>query len=99
MTEQITTPPSSSTTARCECENSKKKRSTLTRSDVKRIARRAGVKCMTLKTTTETNNRVRVYLRRLMGQMIPIVDESGRMTVSVQDVHYALNNIGTKVYR
>lgn len=97
MTEQTTA--SSSTTQLTSPHNSKKKRSTLARSEVKRIARRAGVKSMTLKTIDETNNRVRAYLRRLMGQIVPIVDESGRKTITMQDVHYALNNIGTKVYR
>ncbi|KAK3100787.1 hypothetical protein FSP39_025317 [Pinctada imbricata] len=70
-----------------------------TKSAIKRVARRGGVKRISAFTYEETRGVLRVYLENLIRDAIQYMECGKRKTVTVTDVENALRFQGKPMYR
>ncbi|EME78784.1 uncharacterized protein MYCFIDRAFT_144654, partial [Pseudocercospora fijiensis CIRAD86] len=70
----------------------------VTRGDIRRLARRGGVKRIAGTIYEETRSVLRKRLTVLLADICAVVELSGRKTVCVTDVVFVLNRHGTPVY-
>lgn len=78
------------------------RRSKLVRPEVRRLARRGGVRRITQtgneSVTEETNVVLRDYVRQILHHVVTMTEGNGRKTVRQQDVLQALRYMGRPLY-
>ncbi|KAF2019928.1 histone-fold-containing protein [Aaosphaeria arxii CBS 175.79] len=70
----------------------------VTNGDIRRLARRGGVKRISKIVYDDIRHELKSYLQRLLKDVVAMVEHGGRKTVSVQDVVFCLNRIGRTIY-
>ncbi|KAF2744194.1 histone-fold-containing protein [Sporormia fimetaria CBS 119925] len=70
----------------------------VTKGDIRRLARRGGVKRISAMVYDEIRVALKKRLDRILFQAIAVVESSGRMTVTARDVVFVLNRLGTTLY-
>ncbi|KAF1821584.1 histone H4 [Dissoconium aciculare CBS 342.82] len=70
----------------------------ITRGDIRRLARRGGVKRISAAIYPSVRMAVKQRLEDILNKVIPIVENTGRKTVQTMDVVYALNMLGNPIY-
>ncbi|KAF2796262.1 histone-fold-containing protein [Melanomma pulvis-pyrius CBS 109.77] len=70
----------------------------VTKGDIRRIARRGGVKRISAAAYPEVRIALKQRLEGILKQCAAVVEHNGRKTVYVQDVIYVLNRTGNPVY-
>ncbi|KAF2165972.1 hypothetical protein M409DRAFT_66894 [Zasmidium cellare ATCC 36951] len=70
----------------------------VTKGDIRRLARRGGVKRISGMIYDETRTQLRRHLEMLLKDICLVVESCGRKTVCVTDVVFALNRMGRTIY-
>ncbi|KAI4125665.1 MAG: hypothetical protein LQ347_005292 [Umbilicaria vellea] len=70
----------------------------ITKGDIRRMARRGGVKRISGQIYEDVRSAMKDRMSRIIQDCVFILDNSGRKTISVSDVIFALRRIGTPVY-
>ena len=70
----------------------------ITRNDIKRLARRGGVKRLNADIYDETRDAMKLFLTSVLADTLRITDSAKRKTISAADVVYALKKQGTTLY-
>ncbi|KAF2494158.1 histone-fold-containing protein [Lophium mytilinum] len=70
----------------------------ITKSDIRRLARRGGVKRISADVYEETRLALRARLEKLLKEMTAVVEVCGRKTVCVSDVIFVLKRLGSPIY-
>ena len=70
----------------------------MTKGDIRRLARRGGVKRIAGTIYSETRTVLRKRLELLLKDICAVVECSGRKTVCVTDVVFILNRHGKSIY-
>ncbi|EMD95505.1 hypothetical protein COCC4DRAFT_55033 [Bipolaris maydis ATCC 48331] len=70
----------------------------ITNGDIRRLARRGGVKRISALVYSDIRQALRDRLARVLKDICAIIDSSGRKTVSVTDVVFALQRLGNPIY-
>ena len=70
----------------------------ITRNDIKRLARRGGVKRLNADIYDETRDAMKLFLTSVLADTMRITDSAKRKTISAADVVYALKRQGTTLY-
>lgn len=70
----------------------------ITKPDIRRLARRGGVKRISGMIYQETRVVIKQYLERIMRTVVAVTDHSKRKTVTVSDVIFALRREGRPIY-
>jgi len=70
----------------------------VTKGDIRRLARRGGVKRISGPIYDETRTQLKKRLQEILTNVVIITEHSKRKTVTVTDVIYALRRMGTPVY-
>ncbi|KAK5121757.1 hypothetical protein LTR85_004632 [Meristemomyces frigidus] len=70
----------------------------VTRGDIRRLARRGGVKRISAGIYDELRTVLRSYLERVLSDTCAVVENCGRKTVTTSDVVFVLNRKGTPIY-
>lgn len=74
------------------------KLSGLSKSSVKRLARKGGVKRLSKLIYTEVSDALKVFLKPIIRDAISYMDSGDRKTVVAKDIIYALENNGKPIY-
>ncbi|EUC50802.1 hypothetical protein COCMIDRAFT_81112 [Bipolaris oryzae ATCC 44560] len=70
----------------------------ITKGDIRRLARRGGVKRISAIVYSDIRQALRERLARILKDICAIIDSSGRQTVAVTDVVFALQRLGNPIY-
>ncbi|XP_014562658.1 hypothetical protein COCVIDRAFT_83427 [Bipolaris victoriae FI3] len=70
----------------------------ITKGDIRRLARRGGVKRISAIVYSDIRQALRERLARILKDICAIIDSSGRQTVVVTDVVFALQRLGNPIY-
>ncbi|KAF2873418.1 histone-fold-containing protein [Massariosphaeria phaeospora] len=70
----------------------------ITKGDIRRLARRGGIKRISGLVYDEMRIVLKQRLERILKDCIAVVEYSGRKTVTTTDVIFTLNRIGTPIY-
>lgn len=70
----------------------------ITKPDIRRLARRGGVKRMSDLVYGETRKALWAFLEKVIQDSVAYTEHSGRKTVTSKDVVYALKRHGHKLY-
>ncbi|KAI4646872.1 hypothetical protein J4E93_005096 [Alternaria ventricosa] len=70
----------------------------VTKGDIRRLARRGGVKRISATIYDDVRLALRERLARILKDCCAIVDSSGRKTVSVTDIVFTLRRLGNPIY-
>ncbi|ORY16759.1 histone-fold-containing protein [Clohesyomyces aquaticus] len=70
----------------------------ITKGDIRRLARRGGIKRISGLIYDEIRSVLRSRLEVIMKDVVAIVEHRGGKTVSVQDVVFTLNRLGRPIY-
>lgn len=70
----------------------------ITKGDIKRLARRGGVKRLSAMIYEDTRGAMRTYMERVLRDCVAYCDYRRAKTVTVHDVLHALKRIGRPVY-
>ncbi|PMD62825.1 putative histone H4 [Hyaloscypha bicolor E] len=70
----------------------------ITKSDIRRLARRGGVKRISATIYEETRYALKQYLERILKDVVAITEHSKRKTITVTDVIFALRRQGRPIY-
>jgi len=70
----------------------------ITKSDIRRMARRGGVKRISATVYEETRHQLKLHLEQILRVTVAITDYQKRQTVTVTDVIFALRRIGRPIY-
>ncbi|KAH8795673.1 putative histone H4 [Hyaloscypha finlandica] len=70
----------------------------ITKSDIRRLARRGGVKRISATIYDETRYALKKHLEDILKDVIAITEHSGRKTITVTDVIFALRRLGRPIY-
>ncbi|CAK3925828.1 histone H4 [Lecanosticta acicola] len=70
----------------------------VTKGDIRRLARRGGVKRISGMIYDETRTTLRRHLEMLLKDIAAVVQVAGRKTVCVSDVVFVLNRLGRPIY-
>ncbi|KAJ4368209.1 hypothetical protein N0V83_006565 [Neocucurbitaria cava] len=70
----------------------------VTKGDIRRIARRGGVKRISATIYDDVRQALKERLARILKDVISVVEMCGRKTVSVTDIVFILNKQGTTLY-
>ncbi|KAF2201244.1 histone-fold-containing protein [Delitschia confertaspora ATCC 74209] len=70
----------------------------VTKNDIRRLARRGGVKRISAQIYEETRIVLKLRLEQILREVCAIVEYSGRKTVSVRDIVFVLHRLGTPIY-
>ncbi|KAG9194620.1 hypothetical protein G6011_04655 [Alternaria panax] len=70
----------------------------ITQGDVRRLARRGGVKRISRSVYDDVRQALMERLQRILKDISAILDSSGRKTVSVTDVVFTLRRLGNPIY-
>jgi len=70
----------------------------ITKGDMRRLARRGGVKRISAGIYEETRLALRARLEKLLREITAVTEVCGRKTVCVTDVIFVLNRIGNPIY-
>lgn len=70
----------------------------ITKPDIRRLARRGGVKRISAQIYSSTRDALKSYLEKVLKDTVLIMDHSRRKTVTVTDVIWALRRQGRPIY-
>ncbi|KAF2659195.1 histone-fold-containing protein [Lophiostoma macrostomum CBS 122681] len=70
----------------------------ITKGDIRRIARRGGVKRISAVIYDDVRQALKERLSRILYDVVAVLESSGRKTVTVRDVIFALNRLGNPIY-
>ncbi|KAF2808356.1 uncharacterized protein BDZ99DRAFT_464237 [Mytilinidion resinicola] len=70
----------------------------VTKGDIRRLARRGGVKRISANIYDETRAALRARLEKLLKEITAVTEVCGRKTVCVTDVIFVLNRLGSPIY-
>ncbi|KAK4618232.1 Histone H4 [Fulvia fulva] len=70
----------------------------VTKGDIRRLARRGGVKRISGQIYDETRSVLRIRLTDILKDICAVVESCGRKTVCVTDVVFVLNRLGRPIY-
>lgn len=70
----------------------------ISRNSILRLARRAGVKRVERKLTTQIRLDLKEFLEDLLRDALTVMESAKRKTIDEKDVKYALSRIGNKLY-
>ncbi|OCL11287.1 histone-fold-containing protein [Glonium stellatum] len=70
----------------------------VTKGDIRRLARRGGVKRISANIYEDVRSALVARLRLLMREITAVVEHCGRKTIVVTDVVFILNRVGTPLY-
>lgn len=70
----------------------------ITKPDIRRLARRGGVKRISGTIYDETRLQLRTFLEEILTDVCAVVEYTGRKTVCVTDVVWALHRQGRTIY-
>ncbi|KAH8728835.1 histone-fold-containing protein [Phaeosphaeriaceae sp. PMI808] len=70
----------------------------VTKGDIRRLARRGGIKRIAATIYDDVRQALRDRLQRILKDAIAVVESSGRKTVSVTDIIFVLNRRGHTLY-
>jgi len=70
----------------------------VTKGDIKRLARRGGVKRISANIYADTRSALKARLELLLREIVCVVEHCGRKTVCVTDVVFILNRLGSPLY-
>ncbi|KAF2829423.1 histone-fold-containing protein [Ophiobolus disseminans] len=70
----------------------------VTKGDIRRLARRGGVKRIAATIYDDVRQALRDRLRAILNDAIAVVELTGRKTVSVTDIIFVLNRQGRQLY-
>jgi len=70
----------------------------ISKGDIRRLARRGGVKRLSASVYDEIRASMRTYLDKILGDCCAYLEHAGRKTVTVTDVVFALKRIGRPIY-
>ncbi|TID25895.1 Dicer-like protein 1 [Venturia nashicola] len=70
----------------------------VTKSDIRRIARRGGVKRISAMIYDETRGVLKNRLTTIIRECCTVLEYRGRKTVTVTDVIFVLNRLGTPIF-
>jgi histone H4 len=70
----------------------------ITRGDIRRLARRGGVKRLSSSVYDETRGVLMIYLESIIKDLVIISEFDRRVTISAMDVVYALKRRGRTIY-
>jgi len=70
----------------------------VTKGDIRRLARRGGVKRISGTIYTDIRTELKARLNVILRNVVTITEHSKRKTVTVTDVIFALRRLGTPVY-
>ncbi|KFZ09660.1 hypothetical protein V502_08584 [Pseudogymnoascus sp. VKM F-4520 (FW-2644)] len=70
----------------------------ITKGDIKRLARRGGVKRISAMIYDDTRDAMKAHLQLILKDCIIFLEHANRKTVTVGDVLFALKRIGRPIY-
>ncbi|KAL1798736.1 hypothetical protein ACET3X_002773 [Alternaria dauci] len=70
----------------------------VTKGDIRRLARRGGVKRIAATIYDDVRQALRERLQRILHDVCAVLDSSGRQTVTVRDIIHTLTRLGTPIY-
>ncbi|KAH9882013.1 hypothetical protein J1614_001184 [Plenodomus biglobosus] len=70
----------------------------VTKGDIRRLARRGGVKRISALVYEDIRAALKTRLTTIMRAVIAVVESSGRSTITVTDIVFILNRLGTPIY-
>ncbi|KAI7270664.1 hypothetical protein KC345_g7387 [Hortaea werneckii] len=70
----------------------------ITKPDIRRLARRGGVKRVSAQIYDEVRQVLRAHLERVLGDVCAVVETCGRKTVCTSDVVFTLQRMGRTLY-
>ncbi|KAF1990757.1 hypothetical protein K402DRAFT_203043 [Aulographum hederae CBS 113979] len=70
----------------------------ITKPAVRRLARRGGVKCISLAIYDTARSALRDRVTEIMRRVAMLLEHTSRKTVSIDDIIYTLNAFGTPIY-
>ncbi|CAE7200480.1 hypothetical protein CFE70_008068 [Pyrenophora teres f. teres 0-1] len=70
----------------------------VTKGDIRRLARRGGVKRISATIYDDVRDALRQRLRLILQRVCAVIDSSGRKTVSVSDIVFTLRGLGNPIY-
>ncbi|KFY07130.1 hypothetical protein V492_07420 [Pseudogymnoascus sp. VKM F-4246] len=70
----------------------------ITKNDIKRLARRGGVKRISAMIYDDTREAMKAHLQMILKDCIIFLEHANRKTVTVGDVLFALKRIGRPIY-
>jgi histone H4 len=72
--------------------------SNISKADIRRLARRGGVKRLSSAIYPETRDVLKGFLKRIVGTALVYTEHASRKTVNVHDIIYALKHEGRTLY-
>ncbi|KAF9694526.1 hypothetical protein EKO04_007423 [Ascochyta lentis] len=70
----------------------------VTKGDIRRLARRGGVKRISATTYDDIRQALKSRLHNILREVIAVVEHTGRKTVCVSDIIFVLNRQGRPIY-
>ncbi|RYN50815.1 hypothetical protein AA0114_g5871 [Alternaria tenuissima] len=70
----------------------------ISKNDIRRLARRGGVKRISATTYDDIRQALKERLHRILKDVCAILDSSGRQTVMVTDIVFTLRRLGNPIY-
>ncbi|KAF2488228.1 histone-fold-containing protein [Neohortaea acidophila] len=70
----------------------------VTKGDIRRLARRGGVKRISSTIYDELRTALRAHLEQVLKQVVAVTEGTGRKTVATSDVVFCLNRMGHTLY-
>ncbi|KAJ4301519.1 hypothetical protein N0V90_003612 [Kalmusia sp. IMI 367209] len=70
----------------------------ITKGDIRRLARRGGVKRISATVYDDIRTALKERLKTILDKTFPLVEMTGRKTITVRDIIFTLNTLGTPIY-
>ncbi|OAL54321.1 hypothetical protein IQ07DRAFT_676391 [Pyrenochaeta sp. DS3sAY3a] len=70
----------------------------VSKNDIRRLARRGGVRRISATIYDDVRQALKERLTRVLKDVVAVIESGGRSTVSVTDVVFVLNRLGSPIY-